>query len=89
MKILARDRQGVHVRLYVQRFSVRPRSLPHENLTTAPFGAEHANPLSIGHLPLSFASFAGWQPQQLAKQEVDEDELEGYRMWQEANGGYF
>jgi hypothetical protein len=54
-----------------------------------PFGPEH-KPFSIGHMPLSHASFAGWAPQLIRRGEpVAEEELDGYRMWQEAEGGYF
>jgi hypothetical protein len=90
VKVLAVDRQGVHARLYVQRFEQRPCQVEVRELSTAPFGQGHDNPFSIGHMPLSHAAFAAWQPQTLARGEaVAEEELEGYRTWQEAKGGYF
>ncbi len=89
MKVLATDAGGVHARLYVQRFPVRPSAADLGELTTAPFGTDHANPFSIGHLPLSYASFSGWEPQALIRCTVEPDELEGYEMWREASGGYF
>jgi hypothetical protein len=90
IKVLATDEGGVHARLYVQRFDRRP--LPDElgELSTAPFGPEHGNPFSIGHMPLSHTSFGGWQPELIVRGTgVAEEELEGYRMWQEAEAGYF
>lgn len=90
VKVLATDSEGVHARLYVQRFAQRPARDDLGELTTAPFGAGHDNPFSIGHVPLSHQSFAGWQPELLARGElVAEEELEGYLMWQDAEGGYF
>ncbi len=91
MKVLAVDKQGAHARLYVQRFATRPTAneIAETELQTAPFGPDHPNPFSIGHLPLSHASFADWHPQLICSSEVAEDELEGYRMWEEAKGGYF
>jgi hypothetical protein len=89
MKILAADRDGVHARLYVQRFPVRPSSGSLGDLSLAAFGPEHENPFSIGHMPLSYTSFAGWRPELIGHEAVREEELDGYRMWEEAEGGYF
>ena len=88
-KLLAVDEGGVHVRLYAQRFRERPTEAELGELSTAPFGPGHDNPFSIGHMPLSHARFAGWRPEPICVRAVDEEELEGYRMWQEAEGGYF
>lgn len=88
-KILAVDGAGVHARLYVQRFQTRPAPEEIGELTLAPFGAGHDVPFSIGHMPLSRATYAEWQPELIARGSVDEDELEGFRMWEEARGGYF
>jgi hypothetical protein len=90
IKVLAVDEGGVHARLYMQRFYRRPRAGDLGKLSTAPFGPAHANPFSIGHMPLSHSSFIGWQPEVITRgSAVEEEELEGYRMWQEAEGGYF
>ena len=90
VKILAVDAEGVHIRLHVQRFERRPTFAELPELTTAGFGPGHDNPLSMGHLPLSHRSFAGWEPELLERGlAVEESELEGYRMWEQANGGYF
>lgn len=89
LKLLAVDAEGVHGRLYVQRFASRPSMAEIGELSVAPFGPEHDHPFSIGHMPLSHGTFAGWQPVPLGEQPVTEDELEGYRMWEEANAGYF
>jgi hypothetical protein len=88
-KLLAVDRSGVHMRLYAQRFPFRLRALNFAELTLAPFGPEGANAFSIGHIPLSYRSFAAWEPRVVGQTEVTNDELDGYRMWKEAKGGYF
>jgi hypothetical protein len=62
MKVLAVDGHGVHARLYVQRFDRRPITAGLGELSTAPFGPDYDNPLSIGHMPLTYEAFAGWQP---------------------------
>ena len=78
-----------HARLYVQRFDRRPAAGELGVMSVAPFGAGQDNPMSIGHMPLTHEAFAGWQPVVLTHEAVVDEELEGYRMWQEANGGYF
>jgi hypothetical protein len=90
VKILAVDEEGVHARLYVQRFKRRPLVGDLGELSTSPFGPEHDNPFSIGHIPLSHRSFIGWEPEIITRgTAVAEAELDGYRMWDEAKGGYF
>jgi len=89
MKVLATDEGGVHVRLYSQRFDQRPASVNPSELALAPVGQGDATPFSIGHMPLSHHSFRGWEPELMSHGTVSEEELDGYRMWQEARGGYF
>ena len=89
VKILETDGLGVHVRLYVQRFTERPTQIDAATLTTAPYGPEHDNPLSFGHMPMAFPTFDTWEPQLISRGHlVSEDELVGYRIWQ-GGGGYF
>lgn len=88
-KVLAADRGGVHVRLFVQRFPVRPSLGDVRELSLASFRPEDANPFSIGHMPLSYPSFAAWSPKILGQESVTYEELEGHQMWLDANGGYF
>ena len=89
-KILVADAGGVHTRLYVQRFDHRPRQNELGGLSIAAFGPGYDNPFSIGHLPLSHDAFAAWQPELITRgAAISEEELEGYRMWLEAEGGYF
>ena len=88
-KILVKDAHGVHVRLYVQRFNERPLQVNVTDLDTAPYGPDHDFPFSIGHMPLAFPSFDTWQPELISRgNPVIEEELVGYRIWQEG-GGYF
>ena len=89
MKLLATDRHGVHVRLYAQRFDSRPSGLDPSTLSIGAFAPGSDVPFSIGHMPLRTASFARWQPEPIAEEPVSEAELEGFRSWQEARGGYF
>lgn len=88
-KLLAVDEVGVHVRLYVERFQERPAETEVGELSLAPFGAQHNNPFSIGHMPIRREGFSGMRPERCGHRPVTEDELDGYGMWEEARGGYF
>jgi hypothetical protein len=86
-KVLATDATGVHVRLYRNRFTSRPSSVDFASLQ---LGSLHdKGGVGIGHMPLTHRSFTAWQPKYLAESAVTEDELEGYREWESAQGGYF
>lgn len=43
----------------------------------------------MGHLPISRAAFCAWAPSLIERSTVSEDELEGYHIWEESNGGVF
>ena len=93
-KVLLIDEFGVHLRLYGNSFSRRPATVAPEFLDTSPFfslapeDAGHEWPLSVGHLPLMARTFLGMHPVYIAETEVEDDELDDYREWKEAGGGY-
>jgi len=89
LKILKVDDGGVHVRVYSNRFATLPTTLAESSLYMV--GVDHGpnEGLGMGHLPLSKTSFAGWRPTFIKAAAVKDEELEGYRMWLEAKGGYF
>jgi hypothetical protein len=83
VKILARDAGRIHVRLYRQRFEVRPESIRKEELSLGT-----GEPCSAGHLPLSHTTFSDWWAQLLATTTVADEGLEGYRIWNRNQGGW-
>ena len=87
IKILALERDAVHIRIYKQKFSARPTSIDPASLTLAKLGDKDG--FSIGHVPLSRQTFASWKRVFIKQQSVSDGELEGYRTWKEANGGLF
>lgn len=89
VKILKLDESGVHVRVYSNRFDTIPETLDENELYMA--GVDHGSDeqLGLGHLPLSRTSFVAWQARFIKVVDVTESELEGYRVWLDANGGYF
>jgi hypothetical protein len=90
VKILATDDEGVHIRLYQQRFDTRPVEVDPGSLSLGPVIPSEGVPLSVHHAPFSYATFARWGAVLLARgHTVGEHELIGYRSWQEAEGGYF
>jgi hypothetical protein len=85
VKVLAVDRRAVHIRVYKNRFPRRPFRV---NTAALELGSIHdSDGFGFGHLPLSRAMFGGWSPARIQREQVDEQELDGYRAWQELNGG--
>lgn len=86
-KVLVMDAEGVHVRLYKEKWDERPASV---DVTQLSLGSVHdGGDFGIGHLPLSKKSFISRQPVLVGRQEVSTEELEGYEIWKENSGGYF
>jgi hypothetical protein len=78
---------GVHVRVWKERFHSRPTRIDMAALTLGTVHDEEG--FGFGHLPLSKSAFGAWQPERFGHESVAQDELDGYREWQEAGGGYW
>ena len=89
MKVLKIDEQGVHVRLYSNQFPTPPTKLEESSLYVAGMDRKPNETLGMGHAPLSKKSFEGWKVTFFQQPAVKDEELEGYKMWLEAKGGYF
>jgi hypothetical protein len=86
-KILALDDSAVHICLYKNKYGSRPATVDASSLS---LGTIHdKDGFGMGHLPLSKAAFANWQPAFLSQSSVTDEELEGYEMWKEDQGGVF
>jgi hypothetical protein len=86
-KVLALDDFAVHIRLYKNKYPVRPRTVDAATLSLG--SIKDKDGFGMGHLPLSRKAFANWQPVFLTQSSVTAEELEGYKMWQEDHGGVF
>lgn len=89
IKILKLDDHGVHVRLYSNNFSERPRRVDESSLYLAGIDRKLGETLGMGHAPISRKSFETWKAEFVQESNVSDEELEGYNMWKEAEGGYF
>jgi len=96
VKLLRWEAQGVHVRVFSNSLEERPTTMSEASLESRPLdlaaataGRPPSEPIAIGHLPLTHASFAGWQPEFLSMTLVDPEELRGYEEWVEAGQGRF
>jgi hypothetical protein len=86
-KILVLDAEIVHVRVYKNKWLNRPALI---DLSILSLGSIHdKDGFGIGHLPLSRKAFLSWNPQLIAKQNVSNDELDGYNYWKNDHGGSF
>jgi hypothetical protein len=89
LKVLRLDPQGVHVRMYSNQFAQHPSKLDESTLYMVGMDRKPNESLGMGHAPISRASFASWGARFIKFAPVRQEELEGYEMWKEANGGYF
>lgn len=75
-KILALEDQGVHVRLYSDKFETKPTDLNSADLK-----------FIIGHVPIGKEGFISSKPELLKVEKVTDEELEGYNYYLEAMKG--
>ncbi len=88
LKVLATDKKGVHIHLFAHACPVRPREITSEaQLEDASFN--DTQDFSMGHMPLLWRSFWGYEPEFIRQDDLSAPELQGYNMWKEAKGGYF
>jgi hypothetical protein len=89
LKILKIDAGGMHVRTYSNVFEQRPRDVDESTLYMAGIDHKPSEAMGMGHLAIAKASFRNWRAELIKVVPVREDELEGYKMWLDAKGGYF
>ncbi len=89
LKILKLDEMGVHVRLYSNQYPAPPSKVEESQLYMAGIERKPNENLGMGHTPISRKSFEAWKPTYFQKSSVKDEELEGYKMWLDAKGGYF
>ena len=85
VKILAIDDDIVHIRIYNNRFATRPEQVDASQLSLGTLDDQGG--FGIGHFPIPLSEFEAWDPRFLQSEGVTEEELEGYRLWQEMTGG--
>jgi uncharacterized protein YndB with AHSA1/START domain len=88
-KVLRADRSGVHLRIYADRWAVPPDHIDPWALAPGTTDTVASGVLALGHIPLSHKAYASMEPKFDRLAMLGPRELEGYREWQEAQGGYF
>ena len=88
-KVLNVDRSGVHLCIYADRWEVPPDLIDPWSLSPGTIETAERGILALGHIPLTRKAFASMEPTFDRLVMLGRRELEGYRMWQEAEGGYF
>lgn len=84
-RVLKIDPEIVHVRIYKQHFSQRPRAIDPAKLTLGTIHDEDG--FGMGHLPLRTQTFSEREPLFITHLPVADDELDGYNMWKDSDGG--
>jgi hypothetical protein len=94
-RVLATGRDGIHLRVYSNRYRDRPTRIdrsqlflvPAPDLADAALNATHPDDrpdpgaFAIGHIPLRLASFRAWHPQLIAFETLEPDDLVEYHSW--------
>ena len=89
LKVLKTDSKGVHIRLYSNQFASPPNKIDESTLYLAGIDKKPSETLGMGHLPISKRGFEDWHPTFFQQSSVKDEELEGYKTWLDAKGGYF
>ncbi len=85
IKVLKFEEEIVHIAMYKNTYSEIPRRVLRDELV---FGTIHdKDGFGISHMPISYSRFAAMKPQFLQHSLVVKEELEGYNIWKENNGG--
>lgn len=82
VKVLAIEPGVIHLMIYKNKFSNRPKTVDLKQLSLGKLGDEDG--FGIGHIPLDIEGFKNWKPQLIANEPVTEDELVGYNIWRES-----
>ncbi len=85
-KLVHVDRNAVHLRVYSDRWTIPPDDIDPWSLRLDRMDEPVPG---VGHIPLSHAAFAGWQPAFDRLVVIGPSELGGYRTWLESGGGVF
>lgn len=85
MKVLAVDDHAVHLRSYANKFPEQPKDVDPAKLTLG--GVNDPGGFGIGHYPVAKEGFFNDNPVLLKVVPVEEQELEGYKLYLEAMKG--
>ncbi len=84
-KILAISGGVVHIRLYKEKFAVRPQSVERGTLSLG--SIDDPDGFGVGHLPLSRGTFGAWLPERFQGDPVTDDEFVWVTEWEKSGGG--
>jgi len=79
MKVLAVDEAAVHLRSYANKFPDQPKDIDPAKLTLG--GLNDPAGFGIGHFPLAKEGFFNDNPVLIKVVPVQEEELEGYKLY--------
>ncbi len=86
-KVVALDADGIHLRLYKNRWERRPKEVAPNSLALGTINDQDG--FGVGHLVLTKEDFGSWKPMFLFRADLTPDELAGVKMWRQGAGGDF
>ena len=86
-KVVAWDADGVHLRLYKNRWRRRPQAVAAGSLALG--AINDPDGFGIGHMVLTKEEFGSWKPVFISREGLTPDEREGIKMWRHGRRGDF
>jgi hypothetical protein len=83
-KILSKRGNVVHVRIYKEKFAIRPESIEMRALSLG--SISDPDGFGVGHIPLSCATFGSWLPAKFRSDPVTDEELICVTEWERSGG---
>ena len=83
-KVLAKSGDVVHVRIYKEKFAIRPQLLEMRALSLG--SIDDPDGFGVGHVPLSCARFGSWLPARFRSDPVTDDEFVWVTEWERSGG---
>lgn len=81
VKVLAVEPAVIHIRVYKEKFTTRPKEVDTKKLSLG--SPNDPDGFGVGHIPLELNAFKEWEPELIKNEPVTDEELEGYRMYME------
>jgi hypothetical protein len=82
VKVLVVEPEVIHLRIYKNKFSNRPKTIEIKELSLGRLGDKDG--FGIGHIPMDIDGFKNWKPEWITSSKVTKEELEGYNIWKES-----
>jgi hypothetical protein len=79
VKVLVIDDQIAHLKIYKNKYSLRPTEIGIKTLSMGSINDKDG--FGVGHVPIDRKGFDNWKPVIVGFEKVTKEDLEGYEIW--------